>query len=179
MSVHRTLGLANDALLALEHVRAVLEADPGEPIDTVRFLDDVRVGAGLGWNTPLYNRATFDDLLSTGNLSLIRDTELRDALVDYYRGSDDVRARIERRRGDYPMAGFELVPIPVDPPYRNVFDPESTEQSLASILRSVRESRLQSLVTGQENLTAFVAFLHGPLRARALELLSMLDDRLD
>jgi hypothetical protein len=60
---------------ALRHVRAVFEADPRAPLDTARFLNDVLVAARFGWNTPLYNRATLDDLLATGNLGLLRDVE--------------------------------------------------------------------------------------------------------
>jgi hypothetical protein len=55
------------------------------------------------------NTATFEDLNSTGRLGLIRDTDLRRAILDYYRNQTNARERLERRMTPFPTYVHSIV----------------------------------------------------------------------
>ncbi len=87
----RLAELKNNALRVVRGWRA--ETDEPKPlIDALRAPSD-----NLGFNLPTLNTATIEDLTSTGRLSLIDDTDLRQALLVYYRSMNSVRQRLEGR----------------------------------------------------------------------------------
>lgn len=54
------------------------------PADTIAFINDVSYGGiyGIGRLTP--NSRTYNELSSTGNISLISDQDIREQIVEYY-----------------------------------------------------------------------------------------------
>jgi hypothetical protein len=72
----------------------------------------VGLGGLLGTNSPLViaRRATYDELLATGNLSLLRSRELRTALVETYMNTDIAVARMKARIADYPLFVHKYYP---------------------------------------------------------------------
>lgn len=86
----------------------------GAPLrgDTLAFLSTVALGGRLGSAQPtgLARRTTFDELIATGNLSLIRAPSLRAALVDHYNQDQIQASRLKARVPDYPMAVHAYYP---------------------------------------------------------------------
>jgi hypothetical protein len=58
----------------------------------------------------LTRRATYDELLATGDLSLLRSSELRVALVEHYMNLDIASARMLARIADYPLFVHKYYP---------------------------------------------------------------------
>ena len=77
-----------DGVLAYRALRGV---EPGEREAVSRAIDHVATR-----RTVRFVRATYEDLLSTGNLGLIRDPALRDAVVNLYEAADLVVAVTDR-----------------------------------------------------------------------------------
>lgn len=68
-----------------DHGRAVMPILAGErpiPLDTLGFLSSALNASRM--IEPVVARSAYDDLISTGNLRLIRDVELRNALSEFY-----------------------------------------------------------------------------------------------
>lgn len=80
--------------------------------DTLAFLDAVGLGGRLG-STSIFllaRRTTFDELIATGNLGLIRSAELRAALVAFYADVQVESSRLDARKPNYPMAVHAYYP---------------------------------------------------------------------
>jgi len=75
------VGVLERAESATESMLAILGGGevPGDPL-----LLSQQVFCASFLPLPVINRTTLDDLLSTGNLNLLRDRELRSALLEYY-----------------------------------------------------------------------------------------------
>jgi hypothetical protein len=86
----------------------------GAPLqgDTLAFLDEVGLGGLMGTKNlfVLTRRATYDELLATGDLSLLRSSELRVALVEHYLNLDVASARMLARIADYPLFVHKYYP---------------------------------------------------------------------
>jgi hypothetical protein len=85
-------------------VVSMLEGEMVELVDTVDFV--LALGRLSVTRTPQPNRASYEDLLSTGNLRLIRNAELRTALIDFY----EFRTHVEPIRREVARYGFFAVP---------------------------------------------------------------------
>ena len=173
-----TLQRAERKTSALILVDQALGQDIGVALDTLAFLRAVLESTELGWQTPALMRATFDDLLSTGNLRLIRSTTLRDRMSAYYRFLENVYQRLDRRRGEYPQLVYRLVPRSPDSDGDEFsFAPESTDRSMAYILQSLRASSMQELIIGEQNLASFLVISSAEMQKTALDLLAELEAR--
>lgn len=82
----RGVAAANQIDRAAETVLAVLEGTPQavavSDVDLMRFL----LGAGYAY-LPQGNPTTYEEMISTGGLALLRSVELKRALGDYYRSA--------------------------------------------------------------------------------------------
>ena len=72
------------------------------PTDTITFINDVAYGGiyGIGRLTP--NNRTYNELSSTGNISLISDQDIRDEIVAYYLNLEFLYEYGADSRSDYP-----------------------------------------------------------------------------
>ena len=135
------------------------------------FLEDVIYGAQYGWNQDVAQRITFDELLGSGALGLIRDAELRVALSDYYEVRAATQRRIDERETEYPSLSYRLVPR------YNEYElaPGLSEAQLERLVRGVFESVLREHVVSEINLSRFIQGVHEVERQAALDLLSELE----
>ena len=97
---------------ALEAVLPVIRGDQSLPEDLASFFMNISLGGILSASKRLdfASDATFEDLRSTGNMRLIRDTELRREIVDYYRGLDNEITRIAGRNTGYVQFIHGVIP---------------------------------------------------------------------
>lgn len=71
------------------------------PNDTIKFIDDVGFG-GVNSRASFSGQfRTYKELLSTGNLSLISNDELRQFIVDYYSGKEFIDQYANNIRTEY------------------------------------------------------------------------------
>ncbi len=89
--------------LALESIAPYVRGQLPVPEEPLEFLSNVSLGGVLGGSERLdfLSDATFRDLQSTGNLRLIRDTEIRAAITNYYLAIDNELTRLEGRNSGY------------------------------------------------------------------------------
>jgi len=171
------LKLADEKERALKQITPILLNTSKPMADTSAFLSAVITASSLGWQQPQVRRITFDDLLSTGNLRLIGNTELRTSISSYYYGSAHSYKRIESRRTPFPSETYALVP--------RTRDEEGDEFSFqrdvegvygAHIIKSIRSSDLSRHVIAELNLAQFIKLRHLELREAAVGLLNKLEE---
>ncbi|QXD23539.1 hypothetical protein F7C95_16665 [Opitutia bacterium ISCC 51] len=93
---------------ALEHFASVFN---GEPIsDDDEFLTAVVRSGSFGYSTPRMPITTYDDLVSSGKLQLIRKLELRELVSAYYLRNNDTERRGDAVKGKYGLLTLDLVP---------------------------------------------------------------------
>ncbi len=64
----------------------------------------------LGWTLSYadHPKATYEELISSGHLRLILDSQLRNSIVDYYRFWNHTIERTHQRRSNYPNLTYKL-----------------------------------------------------------------------
>lgn len=124
------------------------------------------------------SRASIEDLTSTGNLKLIRDRELRKALIDYYNQVEDWKPYAEWARSviweNYrsEMTGF--VPMPLNDLHSNDELPVSPKVMLEVINNTIFQN-------GIRNARGIAGFQEGAIDRfdnRAKSLIASLDEAL-
>ena len=95
---------------ALHDIEPFVRGRTREVGDTMAFVKNVALAGAGGFTAWLFDTPTWDDLTSTGNLRLIHDPGLRDAIVAYYRFLDSETGRVQKRLPNYPMAVHALIP---------------------------------------------------------------------
>jgi len=137
---------------SLQRVFSVLTSTGSEPEDIAGFLGDVIYGAQYGWNQNIARRTTIDELLNSGRFGLIRDTELRTKISDYYSSDRSANDRIEERETQYPNISYQLVTRV------NEFelDPGLSRPQLERLAASVFDSSLLNHVIAEINFSRFV-----------------------
>lgn len=139
--------------------------------DTVAFLQAVVRSSNLGWNQPRVRPTTFQDLLSTGNLRLVRDLELRSAIVQYYTAAEGTYDRIRSRVPGYAQRTYELLPRRAEFEYAG----PASGPELALLTAAVLAAELRPLLTAEQNLARFMRQQNSLLRDNALGLLRQLE----
>lgn len=121
-----------EALTALSKILPVAHGADAMPSDTVGFLR-------LMWESTFSvtqfeeRRTTFEELLATGNLSLIRSAELRASVVSYYEQARLSTTRSERGRSSYAQLLRGYLPLPGE-----LDDPATRRRVFADLAQLVR-----------------------------------------
>ena len=121
-----------EALTALRTVVPVARGADAMPSDTVGFLT-------LMWESTFSvsqfeeRRTTFEELLATGNLSLIQSPELRASIVSYYEQARLSTTRSERGRSTYAQLLRGYLPLPGE-----LDDPATRRRVFADLAQLVR-----------------------------------------
>ncbi len=150
---------------SLQRIAAV--AILGQAPDSA-FLSSLNTTVAMGFHTPGSQRATYDDLVATGNLRLIGDPALRAQLVRYYLKADRQWERIDRRRTTYPQAVYRLNPAKWDTPAFGEANPRLVHEALDSI----RTPAFVNLLTAEAQLSDFERETVIDVQGQALELLA-------
>lgn len=98
-------------LEALDAIAPIVRGRDPVPDDLESFLRNVALG-GMGGasSTRWVTSTTIDDLISTGNLRLIRDADLRRKIARYYADFDTLYGRSRDRRSGYVKYVHTLLP---------------------------------------------------------------------
>ena len=146
---------------SLRRVQSVLASTESRPNHSLEFLQDVITGANYGWNQYRARRTTFDELLGSGKLGLIRSADVRTAIGDYYAAEVGASDRIDERETAYSRISYQLVPRTNE----SELDPDLDNSQIEALVAGVFESTLREQLIAEINFARFV-------RARFTEHLS-------
>jgi hypothetical protein len=141
--------------------------------DTTAFLQAIISASNLAWNQPRVRNTTFQELHSTGNLRLLRDPDLRAAIVRYYTSAEGDYLRIQGRRSEYGPLSYELLPRQSE----FVLDSARVRTHSGRLLQTIMRSELPAALIAERNLANFVSEVNAGLKRRSLELLERVERR--
>lgn len=165
---------------SLQRVGAALAN--GVPGDPRAFLTDLVVGTLFGWSQGLASRSTYDDLLASGRLEVIRDSGIRQQVAAYYRNYESDSDRINERETEYPNITYRLVPraIVEDTDMDSVSDTavqsDLTDEQLRGLVARVKQTEIGNYVTGEINFAEFIRAITLRRQQRAMTLVRLLED---
>ena len=151
--------------------------------DHLEFFQDAVIGANYGWNQETANRATYDDLLGSGNFGLISDHRVRILISDYYDHFENGGNRIEERETEYPNLTYKLIPRGTTAGPDGVVWERSVESNLQpdrveKIYQNILDSDLEALTTAEANFGKFVTAMSLSQLEEAKTLRTTLDNYL-
>jgi len=122
--------------------------------DADQLLVDLTAAPNYGWNVgPIAAEATFEDLRSSGKLGLIRNPDLRNAILEYYWEAETEDRRLMARRTGYPLASYELVPFRRS---AEDMDEYATSADVEELVARLRRSELPSHILAETNRASFI-----------------------
>ena len=140
------------------------------------LVESLRQSIHLGWSLPSLNTATFDDLNSTGRLGLIKDTDLRRAILNYYRDLSNDRRRLQRRMTPFPTYVYSIMAP-------ELLSGEADEYAAAlktcaeickTTVEAAETTEFHRLATAEANYTRMLFEILPTTREKAIELQSLL-----
>ena len=149
----------------------------------LEFFQDIVIGANYGWNQEVAHRATYDDLLGSGNFGLINDHRVRILISGYYDYFEGAVNRTEERETEYPNLTYELIPRATTAGDEGVIWERSVEPNLPPdrverIYQNILDSDLGALTTAEANFGKFVTAISLSQLERARSLRTTLDNYL-
>jgi hypothetical protein len=153
--------------------------DSGErPANDKEFLQDIVTGANFGWNQVRPNDTTYQEVLSSGKLSLIRRSELRSAISLYYFDFTNMFNRADERETMFPHLSYQLVPRHSElgsEALREVDQSLTTDETTRLVDDALRSS-LAHYVIGEMNLAKFILRLSNGVQQRCEELIAKIEN---
>jgi hypothetical protein len=146
--------LPNRKLAVLREIAPVVRGRQPIPDDPMEFLGNVSRGGMGGFAASNWiKRTTYDDLISTGNLRLIRDTALRQHISTYYQASEFQMARLRPRVSGY--VPFVHAHMPAE--LRDDLTQEAMEAfGIERALAAFTSPEFESLLNKEINLALFM-----------------------
>jgi hypothetical protein len=170
-----TLERADEKNNALEVVRR-WRIDVDKPEELV---DALRDSISLGFSLPFLNTATIEDLTNSGQLGLIRDTDLRQDILQYYRAMNDVTDRLRRRMTSFPGFVYSIVEPELRSEVHRVYADALSrcETTCALTLEAVGTPEFQRLATAEANYGQEIVEIVSAFLDRSEELAAQLRSR--
>jgi hypothetical protein len=136
---------------SLRRLHSALTSAQSKPSDSTEFLKDVIFSANYGWNQHRARRVTFDELIGSGKLGLIRSADIRTAIGDYYELEAGTSDRINERETAYPHISYQLVLR------ANESEPDAAlnELQIEALVAGVLESPLREHLIAEINFANF------------------------
>ena len=111
--------------------------------DTAEFFKMTGIGGVLSRSALFENKSTYRDIISTGNLRLIKNNQLREILTYYYSTLDNTVVYIDNLRTDYATVMNSIMPY--DP--EDSFKPDQLDIELA--LEQMRDKDFLQLANNE------------------------------
>lgn len=158
---------------AIDRVASVFEGEP--VLDDLEFLNVLLDSAGQSISTPSLRSRAYDELLNSGKIGLIRNTELRDLITDYYSNNLSTQNRGNAVIGRYASIAFDLVPRKGE--FTQLDD--LSEETASKVVESVLQSELGSFIIPHRNRINFLSVRWALLKEDGLELLQQIETELN
>jgi|GEM_PF-1401148 hypothetical protein len=162
---------------ALEAIGPVVRGSLPVPDNMELFLNNVGMGA-VGAVAPTYvvNREIFDDLVSTGNLPLIRDPRIRNEIAAYYSWYDSLYHRNLARLTEYPAFVLGILPSEL----RDELNLAAMESfNIDRAIEAIMSDEFETLLNREQNLAFFMARSNTQFLRRANIFLQELDEHIE
>ena len=100
------ISFAEDKMNGLKIIKRITMGE--SVIDSLEWA--IRAGAQMGWTVSYddHVEATYDELISSGHLRLINNSQLRKSIIDYYSFWNHTIERTHQRRSNYPNLIYKL-----------------------------------------------------------------------
>ena len=148
-------------------LRSIVPYLNGKPIDDPKdFIDDVLDSARFGWEQPTLEQTTFEEVVSSGKLSLILDIELRLAITRFYHTVKQREDRSLSRISEFPKIAYQLIPRESEPRLQEGLSADQID----SIVQAILDSELKEYVTPELNRARFMISIWAEMREEANEL---------
>jgi hypothetical protein len=95
---------------SLRWLQALAPGDLGSEASAGELARQLVRAHSAGFGVLSWKSTTFEDLRSTGNLSLVRDPRLRAQIVSYYEVLRFNAQRVEARRSEFPPLAYSVLP---------------------------------------------------------------------
>jgi type II secretory pathway pseudopilin PulG len=142
----------------------------------------------LAFNAPSIRTTTFDDMMSTGRLSLITSIKIRDEVLDYYALGTNSENRLEGRMTGYPQSVFENVPptvlswyditpisLSAPMPTEMKVPTEVATEDMQAVLQWLANDETQRLINAERNYSSQAVQIVEDGRVRALKLIKSIE----
>jgi hypothetical protein len=146
------------------------------PDDPAPLLVAIATGANFGWNAgPMVRSATYAELVGSGSLGLIRNPELRAAIIEYQHLAISTDRRIDPRRTRYPDVAYQLVPRDMQVPNETASEAGLSQDRTGEIVNRIRGSPLREHIVAEINRGRFIRNMYAQLDVAAEELMSRIE----
>lgn len=136
--------------------QALIDVEPylnGKPVeDPEAFIKMVVVASAFGWEQPVMEQTTFEEILSSGKLSLIRDINLRLSITRFFHTTKQREHRSEVRMTDFPKVTYKYIPLT----QQNLLEPGLSDERMALIVENILQSNLREFVLPELNRARFI-----------------------
>jgi hypothetical protein len=158
---------------AIDAIGPVVRGFAPIPDDVGFFLTNVGMAAVAGISpTHVVRRGVFDDLISTGNLRLITDSQIRKAIPAYYEGYDVQYRRTVTRLTEYPEFVLGILPSEL----RDEVDLAAMESfNVDRAIEAIMSDRFETLFNREQNFGFFMESSYAQFLSRARAFLDELD----
>ena len=158
---------------SLLRVRSTLYGD--DPQDINQFFNDIIIGANYGWNQGATQRGTFNDLLGSGSLRIIDNSDVRAQIVAYYDEYDSAHVRIDERETGYPNVSYQLVPrnptaMQNDTVVELQLETGLSDEFLNERFKAAQDPSFRNHVIAEINLARFIRGITFDLQTKAVNL---------
>ena len=152
--------------------QALIDLEPyfqGQPIeDPEAFLKTVILASTFGWEQPLMEQTTFEEIISTGRLSLIRDINLRLSITRFFHITRQREHRSEVRITEFPKITYRYIPITE----QNQLQEGLSEERIADAVENILKSDLRAYVLPELNRSRFILSIWDQTKEQGTELLN-------
>ncbi len=171
------IGLVRDKQRSLRRLKSVF--DGGErPENEAKFLEDIITGANYGWNQVRPNAATYQEVLSSGKLGLIRNSAMRAAISLYYFDFTIIFDRTDERETMFPQLSYQLVPRSLASSNREVMlqvDADLSADETARLVDAALRFALVDHLIAEMNLANFILLMSADVKQKCEALIAQIE----
>tara|TARA_B100001093_G_scaffold395716_1_gene382670 strand:- start:230 stop:811 length:582 start_codon:yes stop_codon:yes gene_type:complete len=146
----------------------------GKVIDDKRsFLEGVILASTFGREKPPLEQTTFREVLNSGRLGLILDTELRLQLTRFCHFVTQSEERSNLRMSQFPRNAYKLIPWEAEKELKKSLSKEEISEIVAAVLKT----GLQSYLISEQNRAKIMIDIWDNMKTESNELQSKLNAR--
>lgn len=140
----------------------------GAPVrDTSQFLTEVILAASFGWEQPKLDHVTFDEIVGSGKLSLLRDTQLRLGLSRFFHTVEQREYRSTARITDFPKITYQIIPRGEN---ETTLQDGLDEKQMENLVNALLQSNLRENLISERNRARFMLNIWESMEKEAEEL---------
>jgi hypothetical protein len=159
------------------------EPRKSNPSDVVAEIVALGASTDLGWVFPTFRTSTFDEMRSTGRLSLVEDVELRATLTEYDVDLRETALRIDARRTGFPALIYSLLrpeQMVERTDLNSALRPIATEEARLDdrVLAALASDQFEGLLNAERNFARFATKLVQQRQQQSEQMASQLNNAL-